>query len=101
MAAKYNPEVRSLRSCRGANAASVHVNRVKAGLAEQAEQSGDDEIDGNDVVEQPGHDQNQDSREQGDEGRETEIDVHCGFLVGVPDVPVAPGSLMKKLHCIL
>jgi hypothetical protein len=101
MTAKYNPEVRSLRKPAAAQTQSVHVNPVKAGFAEQAEQSGDDEIDGDDVVEQAGHDQNQDSGEQGNERRETEIDVHGGFLVGVPDVPVPPGSLMKKLHRIL
>jgi hypothetical protein len=101
MTTKYNPEVRSLRSVPQRKRTSVHVNRVKAGFAEQPEQSGDDEIDGDDVVEQAGHDQNQDSGEQGDERRETEIDVHGGFLVGVPGMPVPPGSLMKKLHCIL
>jgi hypothetical protein len=102
MTGEYNPEVRSLRSGPQRQRTSVHVNPVKAGFAaEQAEQPGDDEIDGDDVVEQAGHDQNQDSGEQGDERREAEIDVHGGFLVGVPGVPVPPDSLMKKLHGIL
>jgi hypothetical protein len=53
---------------------------VKRATAEQAEQSGDDQIDGNDVVEQPRHDQNEDAGKQRNDRRETEIDVHGKFL---------------------
>src|ERR1700722_9265116 len=54
-----------------------------AGAAEQAEQSGDDQIDGYDVVEQPRHDQNKNAGDQRDERSQTEIHVHNELLRGV------------------
>src|ERR1700694_4733625 len=52
---------------------------MKRAAAEQAEQSGNDQIDGDDVVEQPRHDKNEDAGKQRNHGRETEIHVHRGL----------------------
>src|ERR1700730_17587814 len=57
----------------------------RAGAAEQPEQSGDNQVDGNDVVEQPRHDQNENAGDQRNERGESEIHMHHGLLwLGAP-----------------
>ena len=52
---------------------AVSANVPAAAAAEQAEQSGDDQVDGDDVIQQPRHYQDQNAGDQRDEGGETEI----------------------------
>src|ERR1700716_4379513 len=58
--------------------------QMQRAAAEQAEQSGNDQIDGDDVVEQPRHDQDEDAGKQRNDWRETEIHVHRGLLWRAP-----------------
>lgn len=47
---------------------------------EEPDQTDDDEIKGNDIVQQPGHDQDQDSCNQRYQRANTQSHVHAGFL---------------------
>src|SRR5882724_6295919 len=62
----------------------------RASAAEQAEQSGEDQINGDDVIEQPRHDQNEDAGKQCNERCETEIDMHHGSPAMHINLSLAP-----------
>ena len=51
----------------------------RASVAEQTDQSDDDEINRDDVIQEPRHQQNQNSGDQGDQGAEGQVDVPCSF----------------------
>src|SRR5260370_41819854 len=78
---------KSSKHCRGLSQMNRGLSQMNRGLpqmkraaAEQAEQPGDDQIDGDDVVEQPRHDQNEDAGKQRNDWRETEIHMHRRLL---------------------
>src|SRR5258708_21213615 len=71
---------KSSKHCRGFSQTNRGLPQMKRAAAEQAEQPGDDQIDGDDVVEQPRHDQNEDAGKQRNDWRETEIHMHRRLL---------------------
>ena len=55
-------------------------SEAEIAAAEEPDQSDDDQVKGDDVVQQPGHDQNENSGEQRYQGSQTEGDIHGGVL---------------------
>jgi hypothetical protein len=59
--------------------------------AEQTQQTNEDQVQGDDVIQQFRHDENQNAGDQRDNGRETQIDVHGVLRLAGS----SPGALLK------
>ena len=53
---------------------------MKLAGTEESNQSDDDQIKGDNIVQQPGHDQNEDPGDQRYQGSKTQGDIHVGSL---------------------
>jgi hypothetical protein len=48
---------------------------------EQPQEAGDDQVDRDDVIEEPRHDQDEQARDEGDDGRKTQAHVQVHGLL--------------------
>ena len=55
---------------------ALRLIKPAAGGAEQANEADNDEIDGHDVIQHPGHHKDENARQKRDERRQTELQIH-------------------------
>ena len=79
----------------GRKSCAIASVNVEISIAEQPDQPGNDQVDRNNVVKQTGYDQDQYSRDERDDRRETECHVQWP-----PPIQILRHAKAKSLHCL-